>query len=179
MSEELKICKFCDKEIERNTGAHTADGFVHTACAVNKQKVEKINTEGFIGRKLTDHKNNKFNRECIEVKTSDLRASDNAHHKYIIEVYGDPSGGAQPQWAILHSVELNFQNGGLKEVGANGITDQALIAIVLDRLRSFNAGQFSSRDNSLAITHLEDALMRMERRSNDRARRGVEGERIS
>jgi hypothetical protein len=74
-------------------------------------------------------------------------------------------------------VILNFQNGGLKEVGANGITDQALLAIVLDRLRSFNDGQFRCRENSVAITKIEEALMWMEKRANDRSRRGVEGER--
>lgn len=137
------------------------------------------NVEGFIGRPIFDHKNNKFNRECIEIKTADLRQSDNAHHKYSIEVYGDPSGGVQPQWAILHSVELQFQNGGLKEVGPNGITDQALIAVVLDRLRGFNDGPYRCRENSMMITKLEEALMWGEKRGNDRARRNVEGERIA
>lgn len=142
----------------------------------NEKKIP-ANTTGFVGRPLYDHKNNKFNRECIEVKTADERASDAAHHKYVIEVYGDPSGGVQPQWAILHTVELQFQNGGLKEVGPNGITDQALLAVVLDRIRSFNEGQFRCRENSIVITKLEEALLWMEKRSNDRARRGVEGER--
>lgn len=95
----------------------------------------------------------------------------------MIEVWDDPSGGSQPQWQAIKSVEISFQNGGLKEVGPNGITDQALLAIVLDRLRSFNDGQFRCRENSLAITEIEIALMWMEKRGNDRARRGVEGER--
>lgn len=140
---------------------------------------ENANVMGFIGREIFDHKNNKFNRENIVVKTADLRASDNAHHKYTIEVYGDPSGGVQPQWAVLHSELIEFQNGGLKEVGPNGITDQALIAIVLDRLRSFNDGQYRCRENSMMITKLEEALMWGEKRGNDRARRNVEGERIA
>ena len=143
----------------------------------NAKEREIPTNKTFIGRELYDHKRNKFNREHIEVKTADLRASDNAHHKYLIEVWDDPSGGVQPQDQVIHSVELQFQNGGLKEVGANGITDQALLAIVMDRLKSFNDGQFRCRENSLAITHLELVLMYMEERANDRARRGVEGER--
>ena len=127
--------------------------------------------KGFIGRKLYDHKNNKFNRECVEVVTTDLRASDNAHHKYAIAVF---DGDMQVEQCVL-----NFQNGGLKEVGANGITDQSLLAIVLDRLRSFNGGQFGCRENSIAITKIEEALLWMEKRSNDRARRNVEGERLA
>ncbi len=145
-----------------------------------------INTKGFIGRELFDHKNNKFNRECVEVTTADYRSDDGAHHKYKIAVYHDYTTGidtgiddaAAAEIVPVAEVVLEFQNGGLKEVGANGITDQALLAIVLDRWRSFNDGQFRCRENSLAITHLEEALMWNEKRSNDRARRGVEGERI-
>ncbi len=146
---------------------------------MNEEKVVPVNTEGFVGRELFDHKNNKFNRECIEVKTADLRANDNAHHKYTIEVLPnwtnspDEKNGGSP----VEVCQLNFQNGGLKEVGPNGITDQALIAVVLDRLRSFNDGPYRCRENSVIITKLEEAMMWMEKRGNDRARRGVEGER--
>jgi hypothetical protein len=137
---------------------------------------EQTNTKGFIGRPLYDHMVNRFNRECINVLTADERASDNAHHAYVIGV----SRGAEcstERDEVVERCELNFQNGGLKEVGANGITDQALIAVVLDRMRSFNDGQFRCRENSMIITKLEEAMMWMEKRGNDRARRGVEGER--
>lgn len=133
---------------------------------------------GYVGRELTDHKNNKFNRECINVVTSDLREPDNAHHKYKIFVNRDGKDSEAPR-VTVHEVELEFQTGGLKEVGPNGITDQALIAIVLDRLRSFNDGPFRSRENSMMITKLEEALMWGEKRGNDRSRRNVEGERIA
>lgn len=53
---------------------------------------ENVNTEGFIGRALYDHKNNKFNREHVLVETADLRASDNAHHAYTIRVFKNPIG---------------------------------------------------------------------------------------
>ncbi|HEX8637575.1 MAG TPA: hypothetical protein VF692_05900 [Pyrinomonadaceae bacterium] len=125
---------------------------------------------------IHEHKINKFNRECVNVAAIDEKSSDNANHKYEISVWKNAETSDQND-ELVEVCQLNFQNGGLKEVGPNGITDQALIAVVLHRLRGFNSGQFASRDNSLAITHLEDALMRMERRSNDRARRGVEGER--
>lgn len=137
-----------------------------------------VNKEGFIGRELFDHKNNKFNRECIKVETADLRASDSAHHAYKISVEVKAQTSNETDQTV-HEVVLQFQNGGLKEVGANGITDQALIAVVLDRMRSFNEGQFRCRENSMIITKLEEAMLWMEKRSNDRARRNVEGERIS
>ena len=146
--------------------------------AVKYEGTGLTNTEGFIGREIFDHKNNRFNRECVTVKTADLRASDNAHHKYVIEVrYTGDTGNNVDH--VAERCELNFQNGGLKEVGPNGITDQALIAIVIDRLRSFNEGPYRCRENSVMITKLEEALMWGEKRANDRARRNVEGERLA
>ena len=142
------------------------------AAAFQKYK----DSDGLIGRELYDHKRNKFNRECVEVRTADSRANDNAHHKYTIQVWKHAQTSEESSICV-EAVTLNFQNGGLKEVGPNGITDQALLAIVMDRLKSFNDGQFRCRENSLAITHLELVLMYMEERANDRARRGAEGER--
>lgn len=69
----------------------------------------------------------------------------------------------------------SFQNGPIKESGFNGITEEALITIVLDRLRGFNEGPFRCRENSIVITHLEDALNWLNKRTLDRERRGVEG----
>lgn len=70
---------------------------------------------------------------------------------------------------------LDFQKGPLKEAGLNGISDEALIAIVIDRLEGFQTGPFRSRDNAIAITHLETALLWLQKRTTDRQRRGVEG----
>lgn len=85
-------------------------------------EVPQVNTKGFVGRELTDHKVNRFNRECVLVTTADERASDNAHHAYQIDVYKfeQPKNEAAPKAC---SVLLPFQNGGLRETGANGITD--------------------------------------------------------
>ncbi len=127
-------------------------------------------------RPLFDHKNNKFNRMCVEVFTTDHCQQDGAHHAYRIEVYDRYD---KKDEGMRSHAELQFQNGGLKEVGANGITDQALLAIVLDRMRGFNDGPYRCRENSIIITKLEEAMMWMEKRSNDRARRCVEGERIA
>jgi hypothetical protein len=143
---------------------------------MNEEARNPVNAEGFIGREVFDHKNNKYNREHIVVKTADLRALDNAHHKYVIEVLGgDPADETRP---VIARCEISFQDGGLKEVGPNGITDQALIAVVLDRIRSFNEGPYRCRENSMMITKLEEALMWGRKRADDRSARGVEGERL-
>lgn len=72
-------------------------------------------------------------------------------------------------------LEVKFQNGPIQEVGLNGVQQEHLLAIVADRLRSFQAGPFSSRYNSIALTKCEEALMWLQRRTVDRIRRGVEG----
>ena len=72
-------------------------------------------------------------------------------------------------------MRVEFQNGPIQEVGLNGAQQEHLLAIVADRLRSFQAGPFSSRYNSIALTKCEEALMWLQRRTVDRIRRGVEG----
>lgn len=127
------------------------------------------------GRVITDHKISELNRRNIKVfATDEADPKDGASHEYAIEVIfdGDTANNVDH---VIQRVELKFQHGPLQEAGINGITDQALIAVVLDRLRGFQAGPFSCRDNSIAITKLEEAMLWMGKRYADRAARGVEG----
>ncbi len=70
---------------------------------------------------------------------------------------------------------ISFQNGPIKEFGVNGIPDEALYAILIDRLQGFQKGQYSCRENAVALTHLETALMWAQKRTHERESRGVEG----
>ena len=70
---------------------------------------------------------------------------------------------------------LDFQNGALKETGINGLMDENLIAIVIDRLQGFQSGKFRSRENAVAITKLEEALQWLNQRTAGRLARGEEG----
>ena len=70
---------------------------------------------------------------------------------------------------------INFQNGPIKESGVNGIMNEDLIVIVIDRLQGFQNGQYKNRENAIAITKLEEALLWLRKRTMDRERRGVEG----
>ena len=76
---------------------------------------------------------------------------------------------------VTVSVLVEFQNGPIKEVGVNGVTNEALLAIVIDRLQGFQKGQFQCRENAIALTHLEDAMHWLQHRTNERLKRGVEG----
>jgi hypothetical protein len=72
-------------------------------------------------------------------------------------------------------LRIHFQTGGIKDEGLNGIFMEDLIGICLDRLESFNHSNFRCRENSVAITHLEEVLMWLRRRTNKRIKRGVLG----
>ncbi len=72
-------------------------------------------------------------------------------------------------------LQLVFQHGPIPEVGINGVTHEALLAIIADRLRGFQSSPFSCRENALALTKIEEALMWLHKRTRDREARGVEG----
>lgn len=70
---------------------------------------------------------------------------------------------------------VSFQNGPVKESGVNGCHNEDLLAIVIDRLQHFQKGPFSCRENALALTKCEEALLWLRKRTMDREARGVEG----
>lgn len=96
----------------------------------------------------------------------------NANHEY--EVREIPATGATISKDEIYAKVL-FQRGPIKENGVNGCHNEDLIAIVLDRLQCLNQGDFACRENSIAITKLEEALMWLNKRTLDRRLRGVEG----
>ena len=115
-------------------------------------------------------------REGKYTKTyaSDERTHCNAHNKY--EIFGHlESSDISYNKSLL---EINFQNGPIKEAGVNGVMNEDLISIVIDRMRSFQSSEYACRENALALTKLEEALMWLEKRTADRELRGVEGTHI-
>ena len=92
----------------------------------------------------------------------------NASHKYDIRYEeGDASYVAG---------YLQFHHGPRDEDSATaGCTDQAVLAVLLDRYRGFQSGPLSCRENAIVITKLEEALMWMQRRAYERHKRGVLG----
>ena len=96
----------------------------------------------------------------------------NANHEYIVvaaPAEGEEIGLDNPY------AKVNFQKGPIKENGVNGCHNEDLIAIVIDRLQCLNQGDFACRENSMAITKLEEAMMWLNKRTADRKARGVEG----
>jgi hypothetical protein len=55
----------------------------------------------------------------------------------------------------------------------SGFFSESLIEVVRQYLVTVNVGDMATRETSMVITKLDEALMWMEKRSNDRKRRGV------
>lgn len=71
---------------------------------------------------------------------------------------------------------LQFQEGARKDPNAtHGVTDQDLLEIVRDRLKGFQKGDMPTRETACALTHIEEALMWLNKRVEDRIERGVLG----
>ncbi len=98
---------------------------------------------------------------------------------------GDPGPGGAPSVYRLalglpgqetgKEVMLRFQTGDPRE-SVNGITNEALLAVVIDRLDHFQAGKMKCRENAIALTHIQTALLWLQERSRERLNRGVEGQ---
>lgn len=73
-----------------------------------------------------------------------------------------------------NSVSFTLQNQPIKECGVNGCQVDELIETAKIILAGLNA-KFPCRENSLAITHLDEALHWLTHRRNDREKRNVEG----
>ena len=99
------------------------------------------------------------------VYVSDEKGNGGANHCYVIDLQ---EGNRE--------IFIDFQNGARKENGSlHGVLDTDLLEIVRHRLQCFQCGPFSSRENAVALTHIEEALMWMNRRVEDRIERNVLG----
>lgn len=130
-------------------------------------------------RNLTDHIVSGDQAVQLTIEVTDEPGAGGANHRYEItgfDTENNMSGTDHQGYKASYARQLVlFQNGPIKEFGVNGITQEALLAIVIDRLRSFQKGPFSCRENAIALTHCEEALMWLQRRTVERIKRGVEG----
>ena len=118
-------------------------------------------------REITDHKVNGLN-EALAIKVLDEPGQGGACHAYAIQ-------SAEGTGSVSVYATFTFQNGPIQEHGVNGISGESLLAVNIDRLRSFQAGPFACRENAVALNHLETAMMWLQKRTRDRMARGVEG----
>lgn len=94
-----------------------------------------------------------------------------AYHEYDIWMTGCNPNTSDDPVAVIQ-----FQKGPRNEsTSVRGILDTDLLEIVRDRLSAFQKGDYSCRENAIAMTHIEEALLWMNKRVEDRAARGVLG----
>lgn len=95
---------------------------------------------------------------------------------------GEDAGGATQEYKVRAvgqlgnpDLHLCFQTAPFPEVGVDGLTNEVLLAIVLDRLIGFQGGPFPCPENDRALAALTRALAWLHKRSQDRFAAGVEG----
>lgn len=94
----------------------------------------------------------------------------------VTDANGNPTGGK----VRGPGLQIDWQDGpikgstGDKPYGTGAFVEDVMLAAIL-RLRFFQASKFSCRENACALTKLEEALMWMQRRHEERFERGVQG----
>lgn len=94
---------------------------------------------------------------------------DGAHARYEIE-WQQPDG----QYMVL---VLGFQDGPVKEAGVNGVTEEALLNVLMHRLGAFQNSRYACRETACARTRVQEALMWLGQRTKARIIAGTEGTR--
>lgn len=96
---------------------------------------------------------------------------------------GNPAGGTTTGTGI----DIKWQDGPLREQSQamgepsvaiaepNGAFVEGVISAAIGRLKFYQGGKFRCRENSLAITKLQEALHWLDSRTRERERQGVEG----
>ncbi len=91
-------------------------------------------------------------------------------HKYELANFEHPD---QPGQVIQFIEKIYFGYGPLKTVN-DGTTNEEVLKMLINRLQGMG-DKLPSRENSIAITKCQEALMWLEKRTTDRQARGVEG----
>jgi hypothetical protein len=129
-------------------------------------------------RLLTDHVVNSANEE-LTIAVMDQPGAGGANHHYHISGFNTETNPSCPfqkrHGQPARHATILFQNGPIQSSGVNGITHEVLIAILIDRLRSFQAGPYACEENADALINLVNAQLALHSRTQRRQARGVEG----
>lgn len=130
-------------------------------------------------RKINDRKVNGVN-DGLDISVLDEPGAGGANHAYQIEGMDLRYNASVPNIEKYDSdkdqyIDIFFQNGPIPEKGTNGVTHEALLSIVADRLTCFQNGPFANDYNKEALEHVWNALAALKRRTEERLARAVEG----
>jgi hypothetical protein len=95
-------------------------------------------------------------------------------HRYNLPLFEDSSKSMDIQF--IEKECINQETGELKTIN-DGVTNEQLLTVLIDRMNHMQS-KFPCRENSIATTHLETALLWLEKRTSDRKKRNVEGKHL-
>lgn len=126
-------------------------------------------------REITSHRATSADDQ-LTITVMDEPGAGGGNHRYVVTGAAfekNPSfdDGDLP----MPRIPILFQNGPINEHGVNGITQEVLLAIVIDRLESFQNGSFANEYNAKALDYVRAAQETLLSRTCDRMARGVEG----
>lgn len=107
------------------------------------------------------------------IKRTDVSNHNNVEHHYY--VYENVPNNSVSGYCETHYADISFQCGPIKEKGVNGCHLTDILAICIDQLEQFQSTKFACRENAIAKTKLEEAMMWLNKRTADRIARNVEG----
>lgn len=109
---------------------------------------------------------NDFTRKCDITASNHSPNKGGGRHHYFVRCE-DERG--------VYETRIDFQHGALTTIGFNGLFSVAHLAILIDHLKSFQEGEFATREGAVAITKLEEAMHWLCARADERQSRGVLG----
>lgn len=110
----------------------------------------------------------------LKVVAADPPGAGGAHHRYEISGFDTTTNRSRLHGdAPAREVVLLFQNSLAHESGLNGITDEALLSIVADRMASFQAGPYATSHGGRVLALVQAALGELRARTKDRIIRNV------
>lgn len=108
-------------------------------------------------RQITDHKISPAN-EPLNITATDEPGPEGAYHRYEITGYNSLVNPSFDGRDTVLKMPILFQYGRVEYVGVNGISHEALLAILAHRMRAIQKGPAASRENALALTKIDEAL---------------------
>jgi hypothetical protein len=96
-------------------------------------------------------------------------------HKYELSNFENKDEQGQTL-QFIQKEPVNEASTELKTI-ADGTTNEELIEMLLDRM-NYLQSKFPCRENAIAITRLDEALLWLNKRTSDRIKRNVEGKQI-
>lgn len=113
-----------------------------------------------------------------EIKTHYVEGKSVNHFLRAVTDGSENAGGMPTEYLLQYrgdkALVLRFQNGDPRQE-VNGVTNEQLIATVIDRLECAQRGPFACADNKEALHDLQDALGRLMARTDRRIAAGTEG----